>query len=274
LEVPVAVAQVPVSWDINQNLLAITNVLADAQRGEIVVLPEACVSGYDDNLSRLDRLDPDAIAGVLDRLAEVAARKGIHLFCGSLLFEHDAWWNAAIYLSPDGTRWIYRKINLATHERGRLSAGDELPTLRLDLDGGSLTVGVQLCREVLFPEQWQQLADAGAEVFIYLTYAANPDVPAGVWRSHLISHAAANQRFVVAANVVSPRQHCPSGVISPRGEVLGELPAGQSRVLRIVIDTGEIASWYLGQRRTDLLHLHYQGDALQVGAPACPIGGL
>jgi len=95
-----------------------------------------------------------------------------------------------------------------------------------------------------------------------------------VWRSHLISHAAANQRFVVAANVVSPRQHCPSGVTSPRGEVLGELPAGQSRVLRIVIDTGEIASWYLGQRRTDLLHLHYQGDALQVGAPACPIGGL
>src|SRR4029077_7321281 len=154
--------------DINQNLAAITRVLADAQRGEIVVLREACVSWYDDNLSRLDRLQPALVARVLDRLAEVAASKCILLFCGSLLFDHDAWWNAAIYLSPDGTRWTYRKINLATHERGRLSAGDELPTLRLDLDGGFLTVGVQLCREVLFPEQWQQLADAGAQVFIYL----------------------------------------------------------------------------------------------------------
>jgi len=261
LEVRVAVAQVPVSWDASQNLAAIARVLTDAHRGEIVVLPEACISGYDDNLSRLDTLDPHAVADGLDWLAEVAAAKGIHLFCGSLLFEHDAWWNAAVYLSPDGKRWIYRKINLATHERGRLSAGNELPTLRLDLDGEFLTVGVQLCREVLFPEQWQQLAVGGAEVFIYLTHAANPDVPAGVWRSHLISHAAANQRFVVAANVVNPRQHCPSAIISPRGVVLGELAADQANVLRAVLDTGEIASWYLGQRRTDLLRLHYRCDA-------------
>jgi predicted amidohydrolase len=108
-------------------------------------------------------------------------------------------------------------------------------------------------------------------VFIYLTHAANPDVPAGVWRSHLISHAAANQRFVIAANVADPRQHCPSAIISPRGEVLGELPASQTAVLRTVIDTSEVTNWYLGQRRTDLLHLHYQGDTLQADTPACPI---
>jgi predicted amidohydrolase len=273
LRVPVAVAQVPVTWDISQNLVEITRVLAEAQPGEIVVLPEACVSGYDDNLSRLDQLDSNAVDGVVDRLAELAGRKGTHLFCGSLLFEHDAWWNAAIYLSPHGKRWTYRKINLATHERGRLSAGESLPTLRLDLDGGSLTAGVQLCREILFPEQWQQLADAGAQVFIYLTHAANPDIPAGVWRSHLISRAAANQRFVVAANVVDPSQHCPSAVISPRGEVLGELPASRAGILRAVIDTDEVASWYLDQRRTDLLHLHYRGNMLQDDTPECPVGG-
>jgi predicted amidohydrolase len=108
-------------------------------------------------------------------------------------------------------------------------------------------------------------------VFIYLTHAVNPDVPAGVWRSHLISHAAANQRFVIAANVADPRQHCPSAIISPRGEVLGELPAGQAAVLRTVIDTGEAANWYLGQRRADLLHLHYRGDTLQADPPACPM---
>jgi predicted amidohydrolase len=261
LEVPVAVAQVPVTWDIGQNLAAITASLTDVQPGEVAVLPEACISGYDDGLSRLDRLDPDGLATVLDGLTELARSKGIHLFCGSLLFEHNAWWNAAIYLSPDGKRWTYRKVNLATHDRGRLSAGDELPVLQLDLGGGSVTVGVQLCREILFPEQWRHLADAGAQIFIYLTHAANPDVPAGVWRSHLISNAAANQRFVVAANVADPRQHCPSGIISPRGEVLGELVAGETAVLRTVIDTADVADWYLGQRRTDLLHLHYQGHA-------------
>jgi len=270
LEVPVAIVQAPVTWDIRRNLAAIAASIADAQPGGVVVLPEACVSGYDDNLSGLDHLDRDILASAIDSLAELARCKRVHLFCGSLIFERGAWWNAALYLSPDGTRWAYRKINLATHERGRLAAGDELPVLQLHLDGGYLAVGVQLCREVLFPEQWQQLADAGAQVFIYLTHAANPDIPAGVWRSHLISHAAANQRFVIAANITDPRQHCPSAIISPRGEVLGELPAGQAAVLRAVIDTGEVTNWYLGQRRTDLLHLHYRGNASQADTPACP----
>jgi predicted amidohydrolase len=90
-------------------------------------------------------------------------------------------------------RWTYQKVNLATRERGRLQAGTELAVLPLDLEGGPLTAGVQICREIVFPEQWQHLADAGAQVFLYHTHAANPQVPAGVWRSHLISHAATNQ---------------------------------------------------------------------------------
>lgn len=260
MEVAVAVAQTLVTWDIGKNLAAITACLADTRPGEIVVLPEACVSGYDDCLSGLDQLNAAAVASAVDSLAELARSKGIHLFCGSLLFEHGAWWNAAIYLGPDGTRWTYRKVNLATHERGRLAAGGELPTLQLRLQGGPLTVGVQLCREILFPEQWQHLAGAGAQAFIYLTNAANPAIPAGVWRSHLISHAAANQRFVVAANVADPRQHCPSMIISPRGEVDCALPEGQVAVLRAIIDTADVSDWYLRQRRTDVVRLQYRSS--------------
>jgi predicted amidohydrolase len=98
-----------------RSLAGITACLAEARAGELVVLPEACLSGYDDTLSGLDR-------------------------------------NAAIYLAPDGTRRVHRKVNLATHKRGRLAAGTELPVLPLRLDGGSLAVGVQLCREIVYPE--------------------------------------------------------------------------------------------------------------------------
>jgi hypothetical protein len=62
-------------------------------------------------------------------LAGITACKGIHLFCGSLLHEEGTWWNAAIYLAPDGTRRVHRKVNLATHKRGRLAPGTELPVL-------------------------------------------------------------------------------------------------------------------------------------------------
>ncbi|WP_374214976.1 nitrilase-related carbon-nitrogen hydrolase [Streptomyces longispororuber] len=120
-----------------------------------------------------------------------------------------------------------------------------------------MTLGVQICREIRFPEQWQHLADRGAQAFIYLTHAANPSEPAGVWCSHLISRAAENQRFVLAANVADPRQHCPSRVVSPRGEVLAEAAASQTAVIRTTIDLDESADWYLGQRRQDLLKLSY-----------------
>jgi predicted amidohydrolase len=261
VKVPVAVAQIPVTWDLSENLSVITAALADTEPGEVVVLPEAAVSGYDDDLSGLDDLDREAIADAGRYLAELARDRRIHLFCGSLQSERGHWWNAARYFPPAGPTWTYRKVNLATHERGRLAAGSELPTLQVCLDAGPLTVGVQLCREILFAEQWQYLAGAGAEIFLYLTYAANPAIPAGVWRSHLISHAAANQRFVAAANIADPRQHCPSMIISPRGEVLGELPPAKTGILRATIDTDDISDWYLGQRRTDVVRLLYREAA-------------
>jgi predicted amidohydrolase len=61
------------------------------------------------------------------------------------------------------------------------------------------------------------------------------------------------QRFVIACNVADPGQHCPSMIVSPRGEVLGDLPAGPAAVLRAVIDTQDVSDWYLSQRRTDVL---------------------
>ncbi|WP_433789526.1 nitrilase-related carbon-nitrogen hydrolase [Actinoplanes sp. CA-252034] len=143
------------------------------------------------------------------------------------------------------------------NERGRLEPGDRLPTF--DVDG--VTAAVQLCREIRFPEQWQHLASAGAAFFAYLTNAANPREPRGVWRSHLISRAAENQRFVLSANIPDPDQHCPSMIVSPRGEVLAELEMGRPGILRHTIDPAESADWYLGQRRQDVIALAYRrGD--------------
>ena len=65
MEVPVAVVQVSVTWDSRRNLAAMTGSIADAEPGEVVVFPEACLSGYDDNLSGLDHLDPDTLASAV-----------------------------------------------------------------------------------------------------------------------------------------------------------------------------------------------------------------
>ncbi len=145
---------------------------------------------------------------------------------------------------------------LAMSERGLLGAGSELPTLQVREGDVSFKVGVQICREIRFPEQWQYLADAGVEAFVYLTHAVNPGEPPGVWRSHLISRAAENQRWVIAANVAAAEQHCPSLIVSPRGEVVAESGTGEAAVVRAAIDPDDAGSWYLGQRRRDVVAVH------------------
>jgi predicted amidohydrolase len=246
----VVIAQVPAVWDVETNLAVVRGVLADTAPGDLVIFPEGMLSGYAEDLSPLARTDPDRVRAAV---AALAAGNRAHVFLGSLYPTVTGWCNAAVHLSPGREPRIYRKINLAMNEREHLEPGDHLPTFAV----GDETAGVQLCREIRFPEQWQHLAAEGARFFAYLTNAANPREPAGVWRSHLISRAAENQRFVLAANIPDPHQHCPSMIVSPRGEVVAELPMGRPGILRHTIDLKESSDWYLDQRRRDVVGLAY-----------------
>jgi predicted amidohydrolase len=261
MRVAVAVAQVPVCWSVPRNLATIVAAIGSAAAGSLLVLPEAALSGYDDQLSGLDDLVAGELAQARDAICDAARRGGVHVLYGSLLFEHGQWWNAALYCSPVGESWAYRKVNLAMHERGRLAAGSALPTLRMTLPAGDVLVGIQLCREIRFPEQWHCLARQGAKLLGYLTYAVNPAEPPGVWRAHLISRAAETQRFVLAANVAGQSQHCPTMIVSPRGQVLAEAPPGATATLRATLDLASTGNAYLRQQRDDVVSVSYLAGA-------------
>ncbi|MDI6104751.1 carbon-nitrogen hydrolase family protein [Actinoplanes sp. NEAU-A12] len=254
MQLSILIAQVPTVGDVATNLATLRDVLDESRPGDVVVTPEGLLSGYGEDLTGMD---PAEVHEAVGTAADLAVRKQVHLFLGSLLPTATGWCNAALSLPPAGEPWIYRKINLAMNERGPLEPGDRLETVPV----GGTTAGVQLCREIRFPEQWQYLATAGARFFVYMTNAANPDEPEDAWRSHLISRAAENQRFVLAANIAHPDQHCPSMVVSPRGAVLAELEPGVTAVLRHTIDVTESGDWYLGQRRRDVVSLAYHGPA-------------
>jgi omega-amidase len=146
----------------------------------------------------------------------------------------------------------YRKVNLATAERGMFRAGDELPVFEVPVASGRVSIGVQLCRELRFPEQWRSLAERGARLFLHLNNGQWDSRVFETWRAMLIARAAENQRSLVSANAVSASQHCPTMVIAPDGNVLVELPAGTTQVRRVNIDLGEATDRYLGERRLDL----------------------
>ncbi|HVX45030.1 MAG TPA: carbon-nitrogen hydrolase family protein [Mycobacteriales bacterium] len=253
--IPVVVGQIPICWSVQRNVEVVTEAVRRTDPGSLLVLPEAALSGYDDELSGLAGLDPERIGWACEQVAAAATAADVIVVCGTLLPEDGHWWNAGICFRPGRPPWIYRKVNLAMHERGRLNAGSALPTVPLQLPAGEVIVGIQLCREIRFPEQWHHLARQGAQLLIYLTYAANPAEPPGVWRAHLISRAAETQRFLVAANVAHPDQHCPSLIVSPRGEVLGEAAPGQAARLECSLDLTAVRDHYLDQQRGDVVRI-------------------
>jgi predicted amidohydrolase len=257
MKVNVLLAQVPICWNVECNVETVTSVLQNTNFGDLVVLPEGMISGYDEQLSGLTDLNPDELAEGVGAIASMVLERGIHLFCGTLLPGDAGWYNTAIYFSPIGESEIYRKVNLATHERPLLMAGSRLPVINLQFEEGRVALSPQLCREVRFPDQWHIPARQGAQIFAYMTYVANRSDSLRVWRSHLVSRAAETQRFVIATNVAHPDGRCPTMVVSPTGEIIAEILDTETSILRASIEIDDVSNWYIDQQRSDLIGIKY-----------------
>jgi predicted amidohydrolase len=250
--ISVLVAQFPITLDIERNLRAIISALARAEPGDLVILPEGALSGYDQDSAFLHGIDLALLVESMHALRAEVAQRRVHLIFGSCVYEADRWYNAGIYYGPDEETFVYHKVNLATSERGHFTAGSQLPTVDIVLQGRPVRVGIQLCREIRFPEQWRYLARAGAEIFAYLTNAVGHAPMAPVWQSHLISRAAENQRFVLGANNAHSEQNCPSMIVAPSGQVLWEVLSPAPESVRCVLDLSRVSDRYISQMRNDV----------------------
>ncbi len=200
MEISIIVGQFPISFNIEENLNNIVNILDKSEMDDLVVLSEGALSGYSD----------------------------------------------------DNEEFTYKKVNLATHERGVFQAGNKLTVHKLKFKNGEVNIGVQLCREIHFPEQWRCLALNGADIFVYLTNAVGGG-GLSVWRSQLISRAAENQRFLISSNNANMNQHCPTMLIAPDGEVIEEVVSDKLTSFKSKINLEEVSNWYINQMRNDVI---------------------
>jgi predicted amidohydrolase len=123
----------------------------------------------------------------------------------------------------------------------------------METPDGKVKLGVQICRELRFPEQWRWLAQRGAQVFLHLNNAIGVTFPQPVWKSHLVSRAAENQRFVLSANNAASKQISPTIAVAPDGQVMDEIVSAEPGILRIELDLSKISDLYLHQCRTDVI---------------------
>jgi predicted amidohydrolase len=256
MNITALVAQFPVTLSIQRNLASIDSVLAHTRAGDFVIFPEGSVSGYSTDPSFLKHIDHHELVTGLQYLRQEAEKRKITVWVGACISQDGKWFNTAHGFSADGQTLIYRKVNLAHHERGVFSAGSDLPVFKLNTPAGEVVVGVQICRELRYPEQWGWLARRGAQIILHLNNAVGDDALQPVWRSHLISRAAETQRFVLSANNAAAKQISPTLAVAPDGNVLEEVVSERMEILRLELDVARVSNWYLDQCRTDVVAIH------------------
>jgi len=155
----------PSIGEVDRNLEQIERLLTDAARAgaALAVIPEASVTGY--AFASLDEALPvarRASAIAADRLAELSARLGLSIICGSLEAEGDEIYNVALSVTPGGARFRYRKVHLPFLGIDRFATpGPDAPTV-VELAG--LRVGVLICYDLRFPEAARICALDGADL--------------------------------------------------------------------------------------------------------------
>jgi len=255
MKIHALIAQFPVTLSIERNLETMLAILEQSQPGDLVVFPEGAVSGYSHDLSFLDDIDLQALDAAFKQLQLAAKQWQIHLWVGSLNLRSGSWVNRAYGFGPKGNLYTYDKINLAHHERGVLTPGNKLPVFKLSTLQGTINIGVQICREIRYPEQWGWLARQGAQIILHLNNAISNSSQYRVWRSHLISRAAETQRFVLSANNAAPGQLCPTMVVAPDGNVLAEIISPSQGYLHQELDLSLVSDWYLSQCCEDIVRI-------------------
>lgn len=221
---PIAVAQFAPGADSATNLQAmrLLATVAVSRGAKLVVFPE--YSAYftpdmDESwLAAAEPLDGPFAAS----LAALADELGIHIVAGLLESTTDPTRisNTLVAFSPAGELVAkYRKTHLydafGQKESDWVVAGalDEPEVFAL----GELTVGLQTCYDLRFPEVTRRIVDAGADVVLLPSEWVRGPLKEHHWRTLLTARAIENTIYIAAADHAPPVGAGNSMVVDPMG---------------------------------------------------------
>jgi len=216
--------------------------IGNAGGADLYLLPEMWTPGYfafDDYAAAAGDFDT-----VTSFLSDIARSNDAYVHGGSILQERGGdLFNCSVLFDRTGRRVAeYRKIHLfgyGSREQELLTPGSQIAIV--DTDFGR--VGLAVCYDLRFPEQFRAMTDAGAEIFLVASAWPFPRVAA--WDTLLRARAIENQAYVLAANGTGPATNgtlCGgSAVIDPWGVTVAS--AGDRAVsISADIDLGEVTS--------------------------------
>lgn len=160
-------------------------------------------------------------------LAKLAAEFNVFLVAGMVeRAEARRVANTLVAIAPRGGLIAsYRKQHLydafGVRESDWVVPGDLAPPQTFAVDG--VTVGMQTCYDIRFPEVTRRLVDAGAELVLVPAEWVRGPLKEHHWRSLLIARAIENTVYVAAADHTPPVGVGGSAIIDPMGVAIAEL---------------------------------------------------
>lgn len=248
----ITIAQLQPTGLVSKNTAAMLEAIGGSPAGTIV-FPEGMLSGYEVNDKNwLKNLSFARLKESVEKIGDLAKQKQADVIFGSAWQLNGAWFNCGLYINSIGElSHIYSKINLAAMDKPHFKAGDSLPVFKFN----GVMAGIQICREVRYPEQWRALAIKGAKIFFHLNNAQKSTD--AIWEHLLISRAYENQSFVISVNTVSSSQVLASFAIGSDGNVLAKTNPKRNELTTVDIQFSDLKSDFLSQRRPDVVDLSF-----------------
>ena len=216
-----------------------------SRNADFVVLPELWhVGAFSSEL--FDEYALPTKNDLVSSFCQIAKENNCWIHFGSFVEKHEKGIsNTAVTINNLGEIVSqYRKIHLFGFDQGEaimLSRGDK-PEVISDTPLGM--TGVATCYDLRFPELFRAQVDQGAQTILIASGWPTPRIEH--WRVLNTARAIENQAWVIACNQVGNNGEYVLGghsmVISPKGEILGELGLGED-VLVADIDLAMVNSW-------------------------------
>ncbi|MEW6263758.1 MAG: nitrilase-related carbon-nitrogen hydrolase [Thermodesulfobacteriota bacterium] len=238
---------------------------AAARGAELVLFPEACLTGYTVRETMAPWAEP--VPGpLIQEVTAVAGDLGLVIAAGLVERSDDQ----GLYLTqalvgPEGLLGSYRKTHLGPTEKTLFSAGEALGLF--DCLGSRF--GLELCYEGHFPEMSLALAWRGAEIILvpHASPREEPDQKLDRWLKYLPARAYDNTVFLAACNLVGDNGGGLSFsgaalIIGPKGDVLAQASGLEEGLITAELKASDLAAvkegrmgFFLPQRRPDLYDL-------------------
>lgn len=217
----VSLVQTEQYWeDKSKNLQHLTELLAEVETTDLIILPEMFNTGFSMNV---DKLSENIEGESIQWLKALSKQKNAAVMASLIIVAQDKFYNRLVFIYPDNEEIAYydkrQRFTLAKEDQ-YFSAG----TSKTILSYKGWKINLQVCYDLRFPEIARNSVQEGTFDYDLLIYVANwPAKRSHHWKQLLIARAIENQCYTIGVNRVGTDDNelaysGDSVLINPNGE--------------------------------------------------------